>query len=87
MRNFHAREACPAMGKTCRKCGKANHFARICKSGSKGIHEVSETSLKTGDSLFVETISGDIRSSNQVFVDIEVGQYNEAVSFKLDTGV
>ena len=55
--------------------------------GSKGIHEVSETSLQTGYSLFVKTISGDIRSSNQVFVDIEVGQYNEAVSFKLDTGV
>ena len=36
--------------------------------------------------MFVETISGNIRSSNQVFVDIEVGQYNEAVSFKLDTG-
>ena len=87
MWNFHAREACSAMGKTCRKCGKANHFARIRMSGSKRIHKVSETSLQTGDSLFVETISGDIRSSNQVFVDIEVGQYNEEVSFKLDTGV
>ena len=39
--NFDAREACPVMGKTCRKCGKANHFARMCKTGSKGIHEVS----------------------------------------------
>ena len=84
--HFHAREACPAMVKTCRKCGKANHFARMCKTGSKEKHEVSEASLQTDDSLFVETISGDIRSSNKVFVDIEVGQYNEAVRFKHDPG-
>ena len=63
--NFHARAACPVIGKTCPKCGKANIFARMCKTGSKGIHEVSETSLQTGDSLFVETIYGDFRSSKK----------------------
>ena len=26
------KESCPAYGKTCRTCGKANHFASVCKS-------------------------------------------------------
>ena len=26
------KESCPAYGQTCRKCGKANHFANVCKS-------------------------------------------------------
>ena len=26
------REKCPANGKTCFKCGKANHFSNVCKS-------------------------------------------------------
>ncbi|XP_068680563.1 uncharacterized protein [Montipora foliosa] len=43
--NFHAREACPAMGKTCRKCGKAKYFARMCKTGSKGRASASEEEM------------------------------------------
>ena len=27
---------CPAMGSTCKACGKANHWARVCRSKSKG---------------------------------------------------
>ncbi len=26
---------CPAIGKTCKKCGKSNHFANMCKSKAK----------------------------------------------------
>ena len=28
-------QQCPAQGKTCRKCGKSNHFAKVCRSGAK----------------------------------------------------
>ena len=28
----HANQQCPAFGMDCRKCGKANHFARMCRS-------------------------------------------------------
>ncbi|PAA51290.1 hypothetical protein BOX15_Mlig005755g5 [Macrostomum lignano] len=28
----HGKDACPAYGKTCRKCGKQNHFQKMCRS-------------------------------------------------------
>ena len=31
----HRNAPCPAQGKTCRKCGKMNHFARVCRSKPK----------------------------------------------------
>lgn len=38
--------SCPAMGKIYLKCGKANHFARLCKTNNKEVHEVTEGSYK-----------------------------------------
>ena len=32
---------CPAKGQTCHKCGKLDHFAKVCKSGHT-VHELSE---------------------------------------------
>ena len=31
----HAKSQCPARGKTCRACGKKNHFDYVCKSSQK----------------------------------------------------
>ena len=30
---------CPASGKTCKTCGKLNHFAKVCRSALKNKHE------------------------------------------------
>ena len=38
----HAKDSCPAMGKTCLKCKKANHFANMCKTRDQKVHEVSD---------------------------------------------
>lgn len=32
---FHKWNRCPAYGKTCKKCGKLNHFAKVCRSANK----------------------------------------------------
>ena len=82
----HAKDSCPAMGKTCLKCKKANHFANMCKTRDQKVHEVSDNSYQVSDSLFVESISEDVNHTNQVFVDIEIGNKKIPVSFKLDTG-
>ncbi|XP_019614003.1 PREDICTED: uncharacterized protein K02A2.6-like [Branchiostoma belcheri] len=39
---YHAKDKskCPAFGKKCAKCDKPNHFARVCKAGSKKIHMI-----------------------------------------------
>lgn len=82
----HAKDSCPAMGKTCLKCKKANHFANMCKTRDQKVHEVSDNPYQVSDSLFVESISEDVHQINQVFVDIEIGHKKIPVSFKLDTG-
>ena len=44
----HKPRDCPAYGKSCRKCGKRNHFATVCRSTqpsrpstSRNIHEIA----------------------------------------------
>ena len=37
--------ACPAKGKTCHKCGKKNHLAKMCK-GPRPVHSVSVMSIR-----------------------------------------
>ena len=34
-RNYPHEGRCPATGKECRKCGKLNHFANVCRSSAK----------------------------------------------------
>ena len=36
------KESCPAYGQNCRKCGKANHFAAVCKAKSTNERQVCE---------------------------------------------
>ena len=86
MCNVGAKDSCPAMGKTCLKCKKANHFTNMCKTQDQKVHKVSDNPYQVSDSLFVESISEDVNQANQVFVDIEIGNKKIPVSFKLDTG-
>lgn len=41
----HEKDECPAKGKICKKCGKRNHFARVCKSrpGRKSRRDASQS--------------------------------------------
>ena len=40
--NIHTKDSCLSMGGTCLKCGEANHFARMCRTSNKQVHEVTE---------------------------------------------
>ena len=56
----HARkkELCPAWGKKCSACGKANHFAAKCKSKKQGkpeLHTVEDSSDSEGDYVLTVT--------------------------------
>ena len=39
---WHPKDKCPAQGKTCRKCSKNNHFARVCRSSAQDNRQKSE---------------------------------------------
>ena len=42
--DYHPKQKCPALGKTCNKCKGKNHFAQACRSVSmkgKGISSVT----------------------------------------------
>ncbi len=40
--NLSHERQCPAQGKTCRKCGKFNHFAKVCRGGAKLSHRTRD---------------------------------------------
>ncbi|MCG7879803.1 MAG: hypothetical protein N0C90_26270, partial [Candidatus Thiodiazotropha endolucinida] len=82
-------KTCPAMGKTCSKCSKKNHFAQCCKSSKASVNEISHThgeTISSDDSdFFVETIDTDLET-NQAFVSVLLGPGKLPTQFKLDTG-
>nr|XP_058958995.1 uncharacterized protein K02A2.6-like [Pocillopora verrucosa] len=63
-----SRDKCPAFGKECAKCGKTNHFAKLCKQKLGGrqrrkerIHRVrdAKTSQDSSDEEYCFTISSE----------------------------
>ncbi|CAK8679113.1 unnamed protein product [Clavelina lepadiformis] len=90
----HEPRQCPAFSKICRNCGKRNHFAAVCRSQPKQVHDI-ETQSQELQSDAVEVIHvGSINSvsnhrQTKMRADLHV-QNNlskvYSVTFKLDTG-
>ena len=90
------RGKCPAYGKTCEKCGKSNHFARVCKQRDqrkKPVNTVSVSSSDSGESLFmiqltpeadsVHAIQRNIRSKITAATKLKGGP---EINFQINTG-
>ena len=58
----------------------------MCRTRDQQVHEASDKPYQISDSLFVESISEEVNQSNQVFVNIEIGNKKTPIGFKLDTG-
>lgn len=43
------RDACPAFGKTCRRCGAQNHFAKVCMKKTRPDQRVNAADDTSGD--------------------------------------
>ena len=91
----HARrEQCPAKNKRCNYCQKWNHFSSVCRA--KNVHDVQcepavedQRSQSDNDSdFFVDSVDKNSpgESRDQAFVTIDVGQSQNSIQFKLDTG-
>ena len=84
----HARQKCPAAGVQCHKCGRRNHFARVCRSGTQSsrqkVHEIhDEQGDSSEEELLVAAIEdGPPRKDWSATVTINAHH----VTFKIDTG-
>ncbi|KAJ8028566.1 hypothetical protein HOLleu_30846 [Holothuria leucospilota] len=83
------KEYCPAWGKTCKNCGKKNHFAAQCKSASKS--HTQNKQAKQINQLVEDNQSDDYEWINSIHTEkkdlrcrMEVN--NEEVIFQVDTG-
>lgn len=71
---YHGKNQCPAYGKTCMKCKKINHFAKMCKS----VNEINMENVFYIDSI--ETNNSDMWKT---IIEVHNGT---KINFKLDTG-
>lgn len=92
----HEANNCPAKGKTCNRCGKSNHFAKVCtakesavKPKDKKVSHVTVSQEKSDDddfdydSLFI----GSVNLFNESKSWIEVIKINGvSIKVKIDTG-
>ena len=87
----HARRQCPAYGKVCKKCGKRNHFANVCRSSQpKKMRQVETDFDYQGDKQFlkIDSLSSSTlksRISEHLIVE-DNDSVKYRIAFTLDTG-
>jgi len=84
---------CPAKGRKCAKCGKWNHFAKVCKSGNphkanemknhRGTHHKKVDAVTEEDDLYIDAITHN-EQAGEVYADVSIDGHS--IKFKLDTG-
>ena len=86
--NFHGKSNCPAQGQICRKCGRANHFAKCCKTPiNKAVNELTNDEVDREhfvDAIHVVDAVNAEKLKNEWRAKIEVNKTQ--VNFKLDSG-
>ncbi|XP_052792117.1 uncharacterized protein LOC128226273 [Mya arenaria] len=79
----------PAKGKTCKKCGRKYHFAKVCRTrAERKIHELDEDDDYYFDALFVGMLSTSMKQKkerNDTFTE-NLLVNGVTLKFQLDTG-
>ncbi|XP_065584468.1 uncharacterized protein LOC136043480 [Artemia franciscana] len=85
---FSKSHQCPAKGKSCIKCKKMNHFAKICRSSQRNIHsvETEESSTDTSSQYFIESIQAKEEKNNEPVAKLYLTKEGINVEFKIDSG-
>ena len=83
----HRQGQCPAFGKYCDKCGKRNHFARVCKSTlqkkARPKIQAIQNDSNDDDDFIVDAIHRD-KSKQDWHVKLAINRHT--LLFKIDTG-
>lgn len=80
---------CPAQGQTCKKCGKQNHFWKLCRTKSVNVVNVdncSENNSDSDDFLFLGSIDLNVNSVNTSKWTQDLTIDDMQVNFNIDTG-
>jgi hypothetical protein len=72
-------------GKQCTKCGKWNHFAKVCRAYRGKTVNVMSIKESNADELFTDSLTLESQIE-QAYADIEIGTQGTELKFKLDTG-
>ena len=85
---FSKSHQCPAKGKSCIKCKKLNHFAKMCRSSQRNVHsiETGESSTETPSQYFIESIQSKEETYNEPVAKLYLTKERMNVEFKIDTG-
>lgn len=84
---WHSRQQlCPANGVECHKCGKRNHFARVCRSMSRKpkVHSIEQESTDEDDDMFIAVVHDNRPGTKDWQASFKIN--GRQVSFKIDTG-
>ena len=82
---------CPAYGKSCKICGKNNHFASVCKQ-QKTLHRIDRESSSSSESIFhTDQFIGAVKTrGKQLTVDLNLSKDKsgdaKSTTCQLDTG-
>ena len=84
------RSKCPAIGKTCGKCGKENHFSAACRTKGSRIHQLDDDIDDSDDSVFaIRRINSNYHPDKQQFMinmKFNAKGTSSSVATQLDTG-
>ena len=82
----HERRKCPAYGKVCLKCSKANHFAKQCNS--KLVNVVTENDIIESENYVLDCITNNQLSDykDAFWKNISIVNCNKSFKAKVDTG-
>lgn len=81
---MHEKQKCPAFGKKCRKCHKANHYEKMCRS-SKTVHLVNDANDSDESVLKVKVDKQDRKLVAKIQVSPSGVERQTELSFQLDT--
>ena len=89
----HKKEKCPAYGKSCKQCGKQNHFAKVCQQVKGRVHQIADENSSSESEY--ELISSVTHETNICKCEIATHGHGvfaqlllekQAVRFQVDTG-
>ena len=90
-RHIRDKYVCPALGKTCSKCGFQDHFAKVCNQPNGGrehvraVDEYEDDASSTSSTEYINTVSvNKIQHGKCVYADMTI--HGSAVTFQLDSG-